>query len=139
MSLYLVKTKTGYFIPFDDSDREAAKAIGAGEVVSAKASRNYMFLKKAMALMKVGHENQREDKPQYESFNIYRKVLTIRAGFYDEVLTKEGHTNYLPHSLSFDEMSAENFNKWYTQTLDIIAKDMETAPETIRSEVEGFY
>lgn len=133
--MYLVKTKTGYFIPFDDSDRELSKKIGAGEVVKAKASRNFLFHKKAFALLNLGFEQQ--DK--YTNFEIYRKVMTIRAGFYDEVINAMGNVNYLPHSLSFDEMSAEKFSKWYDATIDIISKDISTSPETIKQELDRFY
>lgn len=133
--MYLVKLKSGHYAPYDTSDHEASVKIAVGSVVKATQSRNYQFHKKAFALLAIGYENQ--DK--YDTEEVYRKVLTIRAGYFDEVPGKDGQTYYFPKSLSFDKMSAEVFEKWYTATLDLIAKDMETAPDTIMAEIESFY
>lgn len=119
----------------DSSDHEESKKIGQGEVVKATKSRNWMFHKKAFALLNLGHQNQ--DK--YEDFEVYRKIITIRAGFYDEVQDKNGDTHYIPKSLSYDKMKAEEFDRWYNQTLDVIASDLDSSSDEIRGEVEGYY
>jgi len=133
--MYLLKLKSGHYAPYDTSDHEASQKIPIGSVVKASKSRNYLHLKKAFALIKIGFDSQ--DK--YESEEVYRKVLTIRSGFFDEVEGKDGKTYYFPKSLAFDNMGQEAFDKVYSAILDIIAKDTQTAPETIRAEVESFY
>lgn len=134
----MIKQKSGLYSPVDDSDFEASKSVGVGGVVSAKAARNVGFHKKLFALLDVGYKNQRENV-EITSREIYRKLKTVEAGFYDEVIDRDGVVHKFPHSLSFDTMSAEKFEKVYNAVLDLIARDTETAPETIRSEVEGFY
>ena len=133
--MHLIKTKSGTFSPMDSSDHDEASKIPPGEVVSAKRSRNYLFHKKAFALIKLGFENQ--DK--YDSMEVYRKVITIRAGYFDEVVGKDEETYYLPKSLSFEAMSAEKFQQWYDSTLLIISGDMSTQPEVIQAELNSFF
>ncbi len=114
----------------DDSDYEASKKIAVGSVVKATASRNWMFHKKAFALMNIGFNSQ--DK--IASMEVYRKLLTIRAGFFD---LEGGYS--LPHSLAFDKMSSEVFERWFNATLEVISQDTQTAPSIIQREIEGFY
>lgn len=135
MSFFILKLKNGHYSPYDTSDHEASSKIAVGSVVKASKARNYLHLKKAFALIRIGYENQ----DRYESEEVYRKVLTIRAGFFDEIQGKDENVYYFPKSLAFDNMSQEEFNKVYDAILDTIAKDMETAPEVIRKEVESFY
>ena len=133
--MYLIKNKSGLYSPVDDSDFEQSKGVGVGNVVKATAPRNYQFLKKAMALIKLGFDSQ----DTYESQEIYRKLLTVRAGFYDEVKDEYGSIHKFPHSLAFDKMNAETFSRWYNATLEVIAKDTDTASEDLKREVDQFY
>ncbi len=133
--MFLTKTKQGYFIPSDDSTSEWCKKLPIGEEVKISKPRNSLFHRKAFALLNLGFENQ--DK--YQTLEIYRKILTIRAGYYDEVPNKNGEPYYIPKSLSYESMSAENFDKWYNDTLNLISSDMKTLPETITQELNSFY
>lgn len=135
MPFYLIKNRSGQYSPIDESDFEQSKGVGVGTVVKCTPPRNYRFLKKAFALMNLGYANQ--DK--YKSLEIYRKTLTIRAGFYDEIEIVEGELIPQAQSLSFESMSAEKFDKWYNAVLDILAVDMDTMPEDIKREVEQFF
>lgn len=133
--MYLIKNKIGTFSPVDNTDYEENKKIAPGTVVKVSPARNWQFQKKAFALLKLGFSNQ--DK--YTKFEIYRKVITCRAGYYDDVEIVEGEVIPQAHSLSYESMSAEVFEKWYNDTLDVISTDMQTAPERIKQELEGFY
>ncbi len=135
MPFYLIKNKSGMYSPIDESDFEQSKSVGVGTVVKCSPPRNYLFHKKAFALLNLGHQNQ--DK--YKSFEVYRKVMTIRAGFYDEVEIVDGQVIPQAQSLSFESMSAEKFEQWYNAVLDILSIDMDTAPEDIKREVEQFF
>lgn len=133
--MFLIKNKDFTYSPVDDSDRNESNKVAVGTVVAAKAPRNYKFHKKAFALLNMGFENQEK----FASFEIYRKVQTILAGFYDEVTQPDGKVMFLPHSLSFESMSAETFNKWYIATLDVLAAQMEVQSETIKAQIDKFY
>ena len=133
--MYLTKTKAGHFIPSDDQSYEEAKKIGVGEEVKGVKTRNPKFHRKCFSLMNLGFSNQ--DK--FQSFEVYRKVIIIRSGYFDEAPTKDGEVYYIAKSLSFDSMKAEDFDKFYNAALNVIAGDLEAAPEQIKSEVEGYY
>jgi len=133
--MFLVKLGNGQYTPSDDkSQEESAKIPVGGEIKGVKA-RNIKFHRKAFALLNLGHQNQ--DK--YEVFEVYRKVMIIRAGFYDEAPTKDGEVYFIPKSLSFENMSSNDFEAWYDATLNIISKDLDTAPDEINAEIQGFY
>lgn len=133
--MYLIKNKSGQYSPVDESDFEESRSIKAGEVLKASSSRNFMFHKKAFALLKIGFDNQ----SVYESIDVYRKVLTIKAGYFDEAPNKNGEPYYFAKSLSFEKMSASEFEKWYTSTLNIISNELKNSPKSIRDEVEEFF
>ena len=132
--MYLIKLKNGNYAPMDSSDHDESKKVALGDTIKASRSRNWQFHKKAFALLNIGFENQEK----YESFEVYRKIITIKAGYFDEVEGKTS-TYYLPKSLSYDKMKAIDFEKWYTDVLDVIAKQLSKKPDEIRSEVEMFY
>src|ERR1035437_10286727 len=131
--MYLIKNKAGFYLPAYISDQEESDKIAVGTFIKGTAPRNYKFHKKAFVLLQIGSDNQ----TNFTSFEVYRKVMTIMAGYYDEAPTKTGGTYYIPQSLSYDSMSAEKFNKWYIDVLNVIAGQMETKSETINNEVEN--
>lgn len=133
--MFLVKNKDFTYSPVDDSDKNESNKIAVGTVVKATAPRNWKLHKKIFVLFKLAFDNQ--DK--ILSAEVHRKILILRAGYYDEVENKHGNPYFIPQSLSFDSMPAETFNKVFTDVLNIVAKDLDTAPEKIRAEVESFY
>lgn len=133
--MYLVKLNNGHFAPYDSEDHEQSSKIGVGEVVKASKARNYEFHKKAFALLNLGHQNQE----QYEQFNVYRKIIIMRAGYYTDVKDAKGRTYFIPHSLSFESMSAETFEKCYNDMLNVISEDLGTDTDTINQEIESFF
>jgi len=133
--MFLTKLKSGHYAPVDSESIDQSNKIKVGAEVKATIARNVQFHRKGFALLNIGFENQ--DK--YATLEIYRKILTIRCGYYDEFEGKDGLHYYFPQSLSFDKMSAETFEKWYNITIDIISNDMSSSPDLIRKEVEKFY
>ena len=93
------------------------------------------ILESIVALLNLWFENQ----DRFQEFEIARKVITIRAGYYDIAPTKDGEPYYIPKSLSFENMSQSDFEKWYEATLNIVAKDLEQSPDAIQAELAGFY
>jgi len=133
--MYLVKLGNGHYTPSDDKSQEESQKIPVGSEIKGVKARNIKFHRKSFALLNLGYNNQ--DK--FESFEVYRKVIIIRAGFYDEAPTKDGEVYFIPKSLSFENMSANDFEAWYEATLNILSKDLETKPEEINAEIQGFY
>ena len=133
--MYLTKTKAGHFIPSDDQSYDEAKKIAVGTEIKGVKSRNIKFHRKAFALLELGFSNQEK----FELFEVYRKVIIIRSGFYDEAPTKDGEVYFIPKSLSFENMSATDFEAWYDATLNVISRDLETAPDVINEQIQGFF
>ena len=133
--MYLTKLATGQYTPSDDKSHEESQKIKVGSEIKGVKARNIKFHRKAFALLNLGFNNQ--DK--FESFEVYRKVIIIRAGFYDEAPTKDGEVYFIPKSLSFENMSANDFEAWYEATLNIVSKDLETSTDDINAELQGFY
>ena len=133
--MFLTKNKSGLFSPMDESDFNESRLVKVGDVVKAVVSRNYMFHKKAFALLDLGFQNQNV----YESKEVYRKVLTIKAGYFDIAPNKDGEPYYFAKSLSFDKMKAVDFEAWFNATLNLLAVELSTSPEKIQSELNGFF
>lgn len=131
--MFLVKNIHGHYIPSDDESFEQSKKIKVGGEVKATKARNVKFHRLAFALLQLGFNNQEK----YPAFEIYRKVQTILAGYYTEVPTEKG-TQYFADSLSFENMSAEKFDKWYEDTLTVISNQLETAPDIVRAELSQY-
>jgi len=133
--MYLVKGKSGTYSPYDDGDYESSKKIKIGSIVKCNQARNYEFHKKVFALLNLGFSNQ----DRYTNFNLYRKVITIKAGYFDMVDGKAGKTFYIPKSISFEAMSQIEFQKFYDAVLLVISAEMETKPDDIQVELNSFF
>jgi hypothetical protein len=101
--IHLIKTNGGIFIPAFDSDKEIANQIRPGDVIKIKYTkpRNYRFLKKFMAMIKCGFDNQET----YTSFEDFRHDLIRTA-----------------KSISFAKMDEIKFNKVYSDVLDVLIR-----------------
>jgi len=133
--MYLTKLGNGQYTPSDDKSHEESQKIAVGGEIKTTKARNIKFHRKAFALLNMAFSNQ--DK--FEQFEVYRKVMIIRAGFYDEAPTKDGEVYFIPKSLSFESMSANDFEAWFEATLNIVSKDLQSSPEDINAELQGFY
>ncbi len=133
--MFLTKQKNGTYIPSYERDYEHSRKIAVGTEIRATKPRNVKFLRKAFALLNLGHDNQ--DK--YDNIEVYRKIITIRAGYYTEVEDKKGKIHLIPDSLSFDNMNAEKFEKFFQAALDVIASDLDLSKPEVESEISGFY
>lgn len=135
MKLVLIRTLSG-FIPAYGSDHEAAKKFKLNEAVEVEIRRvrNYEFHKKFFALLNIGRENTPEiDMP----FEVYRKWVTMRAGYYKKYHTPKGEL-YEAESISFANMTAETFEDLYSRALDVILKDTGATKTQVEEMLIGF-
>lgn len=130
MKIYLTKIDDGSYIPSDDLAHEESKKIKAGDEVEVKKERNVRLHRKAFALLNKGFENQE----RWPTLDIYRKAMTILAGFYDDVQV-DNVIIPIAHSISFGNMSAEKFEDWYTSTMKVVANDMGVTVEQLEDEI----
>ena len=133
--MILIKQEDGRYSPAYNSDRTASDKIKVGTEVYATKARNPDFHRKGMALLRLGFENQ--DK--FDDFEIYRQVTTLRAGFFHWVEGKDGRPYPLPHSLSFEKMNAEEFEKWYSAVRTIISAEIGIKGTDIEKNIQNYY
>ena len=130
------KTDYGVIIkPCYGSDAEELKKLKQNTQYrfEVKQPRNPRFHRYFMALMQLGYANQE----QYNNFDHYRKVMIMKAGFYETIETSKG-TIWLPISISFDKMDESEFNEVFEKVLVVIAEQLETAPQDIRDNLNLF-
>lgn len=109
-----IKTKTEYLIKITEP-------------------RNGKFHRKAFALFNLGFENQEK----INSFDNYRKIVTMKAGFYTTEITDKG-TVFFADSLSFASMDNNKFNEVYSRILDVIAKELGLGSSEVDKEIISF-
>jgi len=130
----LVKQLNGSYLPAYNSDYEESAKVKLGGVVSTIRARNPDFHKKFFALLNLCFANQDQDI----NFNLFRKKMIVNAGYYDEVVEKDGHVNKFPHSISFDNMDQTTFEKLYSDMLNVVAVKLKTSPDEIKLELINF-
>lgn len=95
--------------------------------------RNYQFHKKFFALLNLGFSNQ----DFYKTFEEYRAIKTMQAGFFKLILTEKGKV-FLPESISFNAMDEIEFEQVYKKILDIISSEIHIDSENIQKEIINF-
>lgn len=131
--MYLAKTTLGY-IPVDDLDHQESQKVAQGEIGRWVRSRNPLFHKKMFSLFKLYFENSEK----YTTFEGCRKVTLMKAGYVIWEKDKHGKSFPLPESLQYDKMPPERFEQCYNDVLGVISEELNTAPELIRQQLEGF-
>tara|TARA_R100000808_G_C2141025_1_gene148854 strand:+ start:643 stop:1062 length:420 start_codon:yes stop_codon:yes gene_type:complete len=126
--------------PLDTEDEEKMKTLPKDweGLVTLKHPRNYRFHKKYFALINLGFENQEA----YNNVDHFRKIMQMKAGFYDICRTDKGIVP-LPKSISFGSMEEGQFSEVYGKVLEQVADHLGLGTDDLSEEVEkklnGFY
>ncbi len=135
MKLYFNKTQSG-LSPADQEAHDWLNKVKAGQAVSVdvKQVRNYRFLRKYFALLKVAFDNWEPPRLSVKvggemivpekNFDRFRKDLTILTGNYETVFRLDGSYRIEPRSISFGKMTAEEFDKLYQATITVLIEQM---------------
>ena len=135
MEVFLKKDGVGYY-PMYGYDYDSCKKHKQGAEVKGilTVPRNLKFHKKFFALMTFCYQNQ----DYYSSVKILRAILTMQAGFYEEVKTLKGVV-YWPASISFDSMDDVEFGDFYSKVVDQVIKMIGVTSEEIERELINFF
>ncbi len=123
--IFLKKISSGALTPVSENDADKLKKFKSGGVFKCVISkpRNYRFLKKYFALLNHAYDCFEPDNEVGEkNFEQFRADIIILSGFYDRVVRVDNSTRYVPKSISFGSMSAEQFEELYSKTVDTILK-----------------
>tara|TARA_R110002072_G_scaffold100778_9_gene222052 strand:+ start:2756 stop:3169 length:414 start_codon:yes stop_codon:yes gene_type:complete len=106
------------FRPVDQDTVDWMAKLKIGQVVAAdfRATRNYEFHKKYFGMLKVAFENQ----DQFPSLDALRQAVQIAAGYYDIAYLLDGTTYFTSKSISFGKMKQDEFEKLYSDVLNVI-------------------
>jgi len=131
--------------PLYPSDHDILAKVKKDTVLkfSIVQQRSYQFHKKMFALFNIGFDNQEMtciDSDGVEvaiNFDHYRKYVIMKAGFYDIVQSKKGAI-YFPKSISYSNMSNNEFEVLFNRVLDVIADLLQSKPFDIRNQIDDF-
>ena len=99
----------------DDADK-----IPFGEgVEDIKKNRNPRNHKRFFAFVKQAFDMQEF----YEEIEVFRKVLQLKAGFFDLVISEKGKNVYLPKSISWDELDEIEFRELFNRVVNAFIRD----------------
>lgn len=146
----LIKSPNGHLIPFSDEDRDKLKKIKTGAAVKCDIvqMRNPMLHRKFFALLKFLYDIWVETVPPREyrgvqvqpSFERFRKDLIILTGRFTAHHNIRGEVRVEADSISFAKMSEEEFEKLFSQTIDIglskVLNRPDLTPERVRQLVD---
>ena len=54
----------------------------------------------------------------FDSIEVWRKYITMKAGFFDEVVTAEGKVLYWPQSISWDKLDETEFRQLFDKVIN---------------------
>lgn len=111
--------KLGYqgivFVPVMDD----AEKIPYGEVMAdIHKNRSTGNHRRFFAFIKMSFDMQ----DHYEEPEIWRKVIQMKAGFFDEVVTEKGEALYLPQSIAWDKLDEIEFKDLFSRVINAFIK-----------------
>lgn len=128
----MIRQPGGALVPATDEDAEALRKVKAGAAVrvEVKQIRNYKFLQKWFTLAKYAFDiwSERVEPMEYKgqpvkpSFDRFRKDLIILTGHFDAVYNARGEVRVEAKSISFANMSEDEFEVLYSDTIDVILR-----------------
>ncbi len=139
----LITMAGGLLRPADDEAADRIRRWGVGNMVVGDfvRPRNYALLKKFFALIEVAWEewdppeSQYQGVPAYKSKERLREELIILAGYYDVCASLKGETRVIAKSISFANMSEDEFGELFNAVhqviMDKILNDKRWQPEDL--------
>lgn len=102
--------------PIDDS----LESVPSGEVmVDIHKNRNVKNHRRYFAFVRTSFAMQ----DHYENEEQWRKVLQLKAGHYDLVVTEKGKNLYLPKSINWDQLDETEFRPLFNDVVNAFIKD----------------
>lgn len=137
MELFLVKGLDNRFTVAYETDYEKLKKIKAGKMVKCVITqpRNLKLHRKFFSLISLVFANQEH----YSNIEHLRHDLIIAAGFYDERVSFHGEVVIEPKSISFANMSEDEFQELYSKVVDAIVQYFHFDKQDILDNVAQFY
>lgn len=141
----LIKSAGGQLVPFADEDADVLKKIKTGSAVrcSITQMRNPRFHRLYFALLKFLFDIWSESLPPQTykgevvqpSFDRFRRDIIILTGRYTAHYNIRGEVRLEADSISFAKMSQEEFERLFSETIDIGLRKVLNRPDLTEERV----
>ena len=126
-TLYLRKLYDS-FSPVDQEAAEAMEKIKMNSIVKCEITkpRNIQFHRKYFALLNHAYDHFEPEGKEYrgqpvqKNREVFRKEITILSGFYEAVYKIDGTFKLVAKSISFANMTEDEFSNLYSKTISVI-------------------
>ena len=125
-------------VNFLDWEEKSKLKVGDEVLVEIVKLRNPKFHNKFFALLNLGVTNSKGKFIKTNNLELYRKYVTMKAGYVDITPTNKG-SMITPQSIAFDKMDEIEFQKLYSKVLDFIILDIEATKEDIEKVLINFF
>ncbi len=125
MELYVVKHINGALMPYSDDDKNKLKPFKIGESFKVKITRprNLGHHKKYFAFLNIVFDNLPENlEDKIKSIEDLRTEIKMQLGFRELKVSLSGVEYWKPKSISFAKMDQSEFEKFYSNSIDIVCK-----------------
>lgn len=145
MKINFRKEAGGMLIPATDldADRMAKFKTGAIYPVEIKRSRNPDFHGKVFAFFNFCFEHwagDREFMDEAGQFDVFRKHMTVLAGYYDTFYNIRGDVRVEAKSISYSNMEQEEFEQLYNALIRVAVQNIFVGcDESIENRLMGFF
>lgn len=140
----------GVLVPARQVDADAVKVFKPGEVemFEARRLRNGVKFRRWWLLVEFAFDIWREAMPAHvhegqpvrHELEVFRKDITVMAGFYRPVWSIEGEMRLEAESIAWAKMDEARFERLYSATIDVVMEKILAGQpwtaETLRAHVE---
>ena len=145
MKIEFIKQPGGMLVPASDIESKKMSRFTTGEMytVDITLSRNAAFHRKVFVFFNFCFDfwkagNKYIDEPK--QFDLFRENMIVLAGYHDEYYTIDGRVRVEAKSISYANMSQEEFEGLYSSLINVaLAKIFVGANEGIEAQLYGFF
>lgn len=129
MKFNFIKQPGGVLHPATDLEAERMNRFKTGDMfeIDIKNARNSAFHGKVFAFINYCFEFWQDDREFVDptaQFERFRKEMTITAGYYNKVYNLQGEFRLEAKSISFSNMTQEEFEHLYTALVNSATKNI---------------
>ena len=141
----MLKVAGGNLMPLDDLDNEKMTRFKTGESyeIEIKLTRNPRFHGKVFAFFNFcfAHwKGENDFQDEQGQFDVFRKHLTVLAGYYDSHFNIKGEARIEAKSLSYGNMKQEEFELFYSALIRAaMANLFQGCDKSIENKLMGFF
>ena len=127
MEVNFIKMEYGNLVPASEIDIDSMKSIKTGQLLTLNIENkvNQLFHRKIFKLLNFCFDHwtcHNQNMSQKKQFDTFRKMMTIKAGFYSERFYPDGSVSIIPDSLAYK--SGTDFPELYQSLLNVAINEL---------------